>query len=69
MKVAAIHIETAANEYVFIPGNGTKYLQEKNDQKTKFTNNLNKYEALVDKYFPDERNKRGYSEYRGSVHE
>ena len=25
IKVAALHIETATNEYVFIPGNGNKY--------------------------------------------
>lgn len=33
MKAAALHIETATNEYVFIPGNWAKYLQEVNDQK------------------------------------
>ena len=54
-KVAALHIETATNEYVFIPGNGNKYLQEINEQKSKFNNNLNKYEGLIDKYFPDEK--------------
>ena len=54
-KVAALHIETATNEYVFIPGNGNKYLQEINEQKSKFNYNLNKYEALIDKYFPDEK--------------
>jgi signal transduction histidine kinase len=55
IKVAALHIETATNEYVFIPRNGNKYLQEINEQKSKFNNNLNKYESLVDKYFPDEK--------------
>ena len=55
IKVAALHIETATNEYVFIPGNGNKYLQEINEQKTKFYNNLNIYEGLIDKYFPDEK--------------
>jgi signal transduction histidine kinase len=55
IKVAALHIETATNEYVFIPGNGNKYLQEINEQKIKFNNNLNKYEGLIDKYFPDEK--------------
>ena len=56
IKVAGIHIETATNEYVFIPGNGnSKYLQEINEQKSKFIDNLNKYEGLVDKYFPDEK--------------
>ena len=30
-------------------------LQEINEQKSKFSNNLNKYEDLVDKYFPDEK--------------
>jgi signal transduction histidine kinase/CHASE3 domain sensor protein len=55
IKVAALHIETATNEYVFIPGNGNKYLQEINEQKSKFNNNLNKYEGLIDKYFPDEK--------------
>ena len=54
-KVAALHIETATNEYIFIPGNGNKYLQEINEQKSKFNNNLNKYEGLLDKYFPDEK--------------
>ena len=52
IKVAALHIETATNEYVFIPGNRNKYLQEINEQKNKFNQNLNKYEDLVDKYFP-----------------
>jgi len=55
IKVAALNIETATNEYVFIPGNGNKYLQEINEQKSKFNNNLNKYEGLVDKYFPYEK--------------
>jgi len=55
IKVAALHIETATNEYVFIPRNGNNYLQEINEQKSKFNNNLNKYESLVDKYFPDEK--------------
>ena len=55
IKVAALHIETATNEYVFIPRNGNKYLQEINEQKSNFNNNLNKYESLVDKYFPDEK--------------
>src|SRR6476620_487050 len=56
IKVAGIHIETATNEYVFVPGNGnSKYLQEINEQKSKFIDNLNKYEGLVDKYFPDEK--------------
>ena len=56
IKVAAIHIETATNEYVFIPANeNSKYLQEINEQKSKFIENLNKYEGLVDKYFPDEK--------------
>jgi hypothetical protein len=55
MKAAALHIETATNEYVYIPGSGAKYLQEINDQKSKFNDNLNKYEGLVDKYFPDEK--------------
>ena len=40
MKAATIHIETATNEYVFIPGiNRSKYLQEINDQKDEFSNN------------------------------
>ena len=43
------------NEYVFIPGNGNNYLQEINEQKSNFNNNLNKYESLIDKYFPDEK--------------
>ena len=55
IKVAALNIETATNEYVFIPGNGNKYLQEINEQKSKFNNNLNKYEGLIDKYFPYEK--------------
>lgn len=55
IKVAALHIETATNEYVFIPRNGNKYLQEINEQKSNFNNNLNKYESQVDKYFPDEK--------------
>jgi signal transduction histidine kinase len=56
MKAAALQIETATNEYVFIQGvNGNKYLQEINDQKSKFNNNLNKYEGLLNKYFPDEK--------------
>jgi len=56
MKAAALQIETATNEYVFIPGvNGNKYLQEINDQKSKFNNNLNKYEGLLNKYFPDDK--------------
>jgi len=55
IKVAALNIETATNEHVFIPGNGNKYLQEINEQKSKFNNNLNKYEGLVDKYFPYEK--------------
>ena len=55
IKVAALHIETATNEYIFIPGNGNKFLQEINEQKSKFSNNLNKYEDLVDRYFPDEK--------------
>src|SRR6185312_12054527 len=42
IKVAGIHIETATNEYVFVPGNGnSKYLQEINEQKSKFIDNLN----------------------------
>lgn len=36
MKSASVHLETATNEYVFVPENGSKYLQEINDQKTKF---------------------------------
>jgi CHASE3 domain sensor protein len=56
MKTAAIHIETATNEYVFIPGiNRSKYLQEINAQTNEFSNNLNKYETLVNTYFPDEK--------------
>ena len=55
IKVAVLNIETATNEYAFIPGNGNKYLQEINEQKSKFNNNLNKYEGLVDKYFPYEK--------------
>jgi signal transduction histidine kinase len=56
MKVAAIHIETATNEYVFIPGvDRSKYLQEINDQKSNFSKNLNKYGGLVYTYFPDEK--------------
>ena len=55
MKTAAIHIETATNEYVFIPGiNRSKYLQEINAQTNEFSNNLNKYETLVNTYFPHE---------------
>ena len=30
-------------------------LQEINEQKSKFNNNLNIYEGLIDKYFPDEK--------------
>jgi len=56
MKAAALQIETGTNEYIFTPGiKGNKYLQEINDQKTKFYYNLNKYERLVNKYFPDEK--------------
>jgi signal transduction histidine kinase len=55
VKAAALHIETATNEYVFVPENGSKYLQEINDQKSKFNTSLNKYKDLVDKYFPDEK--------------
>jgi signal transduction histidine kinase len=55
MKTAALHIETATNEYVFIPGDVSKYLQEINDQKSKFNDNLNEYESLINKYFPDQK--------------
>ena len=33
----------------------SKYLQEINDQKSKFNDNLNKYENLINKYFPDQK--------------
>ena len=62
IKVAALNIETATNEYVFIPGeNRDKYLQEMNEQKNKFNENLNIYEDLVNKYFPDETNRKSRS--------
>jgi hypothetical protein len=56
MKVAALQIEVSTDDYVFTPGiKGNEALLEISDQKSKFSNNLNRYEAIVRKYFPDER--------------
>jgi signal transduction histidine kinase len=55
LKVAALSIETATNEYVFTPEvNRDKFLQEINAQKNELDNNLKKYEDFVNKYFQDE---------------
>jgi len=55
IKVAALGIEAATQEYVFSPElNRDKFLQEINIQKNSLNSNLKKYNDLVNKYFPDE---------------
>jgi signal transduction histidine kinase len=55
LKAAALNIEVSTKEYLFTPDvNDDVVLQELNEQKDKFNENLNIYEGLVDKYFPAE---------------
>jgi signal transduction histidine kinase len=55
IKTAALNIEAATNEYVFTPAeNKDKFIQEITEQKKKFNDNLNIYEELLGKYFPDQ---------------
>lgn len=55
MELATLKIESATNDYVFTPGmNRDNILQEIEQHKNNFSTNLNKYEAIVNKYFPDQ---------------
>jgi CHASE3 domain sensor protein len=54
LKAAALNIEVSTKEYLFTPDvSDDVVLQELNEQKDKFNENLNIYEGLVDKYFDD----------------
>ena len=55
MKLSALDIEGATNEYVFTPGSYNKSLQEITDGKKEFVDNLNRYTNLVSTYFPEEQ--------------
>lgn len=55
MKLSALDIEGATNEYVFTPGSYNKSLQEITDGKKEFVDNLNRYTNLVNTYFPEEQ--------------